>query len=180
MWVFYGHKNRSTQRIKPRNRILWLAIQIIMHRPSKYTDPFFDAGEFRRYMLTFPFDKLPFIDPLVCGVNRRFPALLSASIHVLFYQKKQVHTDLYMKFNFQVFHTWSLRTSILTQKRVKLRTFVKFKRNGVCLDTLLFEGTPGISEKETTKNFDFLVSWHRSTSHRISKNDNNPLSSVFV
>ena len=96
MWVFYGHKNRSTQRIKPRNRILWLAIQIIMHRPSKYTDPFFDAGEFRRYMLTFPFDKLPFIDPLVCGVNRRFPALLSASIHVLFLSKKNKSTLTYI------------------------------------------------------------------------------------
>ena len=58
-------------------------------------------------------------------------------------------------------------------------TFVKFKKGVYFAHLFFWGGGAKICEKET-KNFDFLVSCHRLTFRRISKNDNNPMLRVFV
>ena len=63
---FYGHKKNEFLHSKNKNEkphLMAGKLYIYMHRPSKYADTFFDAGECRIHMLTFPFDKLPFVNP---------------------------------------------------------------------------------------------------------------------
>ena len=103
---------------------------------------------------------------------------------VTFFKKKQVSFVIYMNLNFQVFHLYLRELSILTQNvnnpNMHFRQHLLDSKKEFVLHTLFFLGGAKISEKETTINFDFLVSCHRLTFRRISKNDNNPLLGVFV
>ena len=125
-----------------------------MHRPSKYAEIFFDAGECRIYLLTFPFDKLPFINPFSVWCQQRFIALLSASLHVLFIKKnKSALTCIWTLIS--KYFTHGLRElSLLTQK-VNIPhmhfspTFVKFKK-GVYFAHLVFWGPENFWERNKT------------------------------